>query len=231
MMIKQIKYILGVSLMLGAITIGNISAQAADIESLMSDVETTDSNIGLYSQYIFRGQRQSAGSLSVQGDVGWEHDSGVSANVWFATLGAGNNATEFDVTLDYSADLGFIGYSAGMILYRYHNNGASNATEVYAGVTHELGAAELYYDINSQNIWLDLSSGIELAELSIDGTLSFSAPNVGTSELVNLAIGVSKEVEMRDIVLSPSLTYNYHMGALNTVATPDALVFAINFAY
>ncbi len=205
-------------------------AQAADMESILSDTEMTGSNIGLYSQYVWRGQRQSAGAMSVQGDVGMAHDSGVSANVWFATLGTGN-VTEFDFTLDYSADLGFMGYSAGVILYRYHNSGASNASEVYVGANHELGSATLYYDTNSKNIWLDLSSGIELAEFAVEGTLSYSAPDVGKSEFVNLAVGISQDIELDDVVLTPSFTYNYHMGAFDTLATPDALLLSVNMAY
>jgi uncharacterized protein (TIGR02001 family) len=205
-------------------------AQAVDVESIFSDTEVTDANIGLYSQYVWRGQRQSAGAMSLQGDVGIAHDSGLSANVWFATLGTGN-ATEFDFTLDYSADLGFMGYSAGLILYRYHNSGGANATEVYVGATHELGSATLYYDTNSKNIWFDLGSSIELAEIFLESRLSYSAPDVGTSELVNLAVGVSKAIELDDVVLTPSFTYNYHMGGLNTAVTPDALVFSVNMAY
>ncbi len=205
-------------------------AQAADMESVFSDTEVTDSNIGLYSQYVFRGKRASGGAMSVQGDVGIAHDSGVSANVWFATLGTGN-VTEFDFTLDYSADLGFMGYSAGVILYRYHNNGAGNATEVYVGANHELGSATFYYDIDSKNIWLDLSSGLELAEFTIEGTLSYAAPDVGTNEFVNLAVGISQDIELDDVVLTPSFTYNYHMGAFDTLLTPDALVFSVNMAY
>ncbi|HIP06541.1 MAG TPA: hypothetical protein EYG66_01535 [Mariprofundaceae bacterium] len=229
-MLKKMKYIISSAAVGCFMLAASPASYAVDMDSLFVDTEATDTNIGLYSQYVWRGQRQSVGAMSVQGDVGLAHDSGASANVWFATLGAGN-ATEFDITLDYSADLEFMSYSAGMILYRYHNNGAANASEVYAGVSHDLGSATAYYDIDSKNIWLDLTSGIELAELAIEGTLSFSAPDVGTSEFVNLAIGVSKEIEMRDIVISPSFTYNYHMGALATAATPDALVLSVNITY
>ena len=229
-MFKELKYGLSAVAMVGVMAASVPSAQAVDMESIFSDTEATSSNIGLYSQYVWRGQRQGVGAMSVQGDVGLAHDSGVSGNVWFATLGSGN-VTEFDFTLDYSADLGFMGYSAGVILYRYHNSGPSNATELYAGASHELGSATAYFDTNSKNIWIDLSSGVELAEFSVEGTLSFAMPDVGSNEFVNLAVGVSKEIEVDDVILSPSFTYNYHMGALNTVATPDALVFAINVEY
>jgi len=226
-MIKKIKYMLGVSLMLGGMTAGSVSAQAVDMDSLMADVEATDSNIGLYSQYVWRGQRQSLGAMSVQGDVGWEHDSGASANVWFATLGAGN-VTEFDYTLDYTQEIGELSYSGGMIYYAYHNNNVANVLELYASVAHELGSATLYYDTDASNIWLDISSGIELAELAVEGTLSYSG---AVSEFVNIAVSVSKDIEVDDLVLSPSFAYNLHLGSLDTPVTPDALVFAINVAY
>jgi uncharacterized protein (TIGR02001 family) len=228
-MLQRIKGIIVISSMLCGFVAAS-PAQAVDMESIFSDTEATDANIGLFSQYVWRGQRQSFGAMSLQGDVGIAHDSGLSANAWFATLGTGN-ATEFDFTLDYSADLGFMGYSAGLILYRYHNNGAANTSEVYVGATHELGSATVYYDTNSKNIWLDLGSSVELAEFSLEGTLSYSAPDIGRNEFVNLAVGVSKEIELDDVVFTPSFTYNYHMGAFDTVATPDALVFSVNMAY
>ena len=226
-MMKKLKYILSVSLMLGGMTVASVSTQAADMESLMSDIEATDSNIGLYSQYVWRGQRQSVGALSVQGDVGWEHDSGVSANVWFATLGSGN-VTEFDYTLDYTQEIGALSYSGGAIYYAYHNNNVANVLEIYASVSYELGSATLYYDTDASNIWFDISSGIELAELAVEGTLSYSG---AASEFVNIAVSVSKEIEVDDLVLSPSFAYNLHLGSFDTPATPDALVFAINVSY
>jgi uncharacterized protein (TIGR02001 family) len=228
-MLQRIKGITIVSSLLCGFFVAS-SAQAVDMESIFSDTEATGTNIGLYSQYVWRGQRQSGGAMSVQGDVGIAHDSGLSANVWFATLGTGN-ATEFDFTLDYSADLGFMGYSAGLILYRIHNNGAANTSEVYLGATHELGTAKVYYDTNSKNIWLDLGSSIELAEFSLEGTLSYNMPDGGKNEFVNLAVGVSKAIELDDVVLTPSFTYNYHMGAWDTPTTPDALVLSVNMAY
>jgi len=229
-MLRELKYMLGSSLFAGLLLVSILPAQALEMDNILADTEATRSDIGLYSQYVWRGQRQSAGAMSVQGDIGLAHESGASVNAWFATMGAGNS-TEFDITLDYSADLGFMGYSAGLILYRYHNKGADNTSEVYVGVNHELGSATIYYDPNLKNTWLDLSSGIELAEMRVDGTLSYSVPDIGKSEFVNLAVGVSKGIEFEDVLISPSFTYNYHMGAFNNITTPDALVFAVNVSY
>jgi len=230
-MLRELKCILGSALLACSLLVLSAPAQALDVDSVLADTTATRSNIGLFSQYVWRGQRQNNGAMSVQGDIGLAHESGVSVNAWFATMDAGTNTTEFDITFDYSADIGFMGYSAGLVLYRYHNNGAANTLEVYAGITHNLGVAKVYYDPDLKNTWLDLSSGIELAELRVDTTLSFSAPDIGKREFVNLALGVSKQIEVEDVVLSPSFTYNYHMGALSNRLTPDALVFAINVTY
>ncbi|MDX8380953.1 MAG: TorF family putative porin [Ghiorsea sp.] len=230
-MLRELKCMLGSSLFAGLLLVSLSPAQALEMDNLLPETEATRSDIGLYSQYVWRGQRQSAGAMSVQGDIGLAHDSGASVNAWFATMGAGNKSTEFDITLDYSADLGFMEYSAGLILYRYHNNDAANTSEVYVGVNHDLGSATLYYNPDLKDTWIDLSSGIELAEMRVDGTLSYAMPDIGKSEFVNLAVGISKDVEFEDVLISPSFTYNYHMGALSNILTPDALVFAVNVAY
>ncbi len=214
------------ALMVGTGLMGvNAPAQASDLE--------IGADMGVYSQYVWRGQAQGGGQSSVQGDFVTSFNDNLSANVWYATLGSGNT-TEFDYTVDYSGEMDDIGYSLGVIAYRFHNNSTANTEEVYAGVSYDVASATLYYDNNSKNIWVDFSAGTELQGYAIDGTLSYNMPKDTTAakrEFVNLSVGISKDIEIGDTVMSPSFGYNYHMGALKSAATPDALVFGLNFAY
>ena len=121
---------LGLTLaMIMSVGFAAIPAQAGD--------SVVAGDIGIYSQYMWRGMQASAGT-SVQGDYGLDIGGGLSANVWFAApLGntaTGGNQTEFDYTIDYSGEAGGMSYSVGAIAYTYLNAAAGNATEVYAGV-------------------------------------------------------------------------------------------------
>ncbi|MDX8387527.1 MAG: TorF family putative porin [Ghiorsea sp.] len=211
------------ALMLGTGLMGvNANAHASDLE--------IGADMGVFSQYVWRGQAQGNGESSVQGDFAASFTENLSANVWFATLGSGD-ATEFDYTIDYSGEAGDFGYSLGVIAYRFHNNDAANAEEVYLGVSYGVASATYYYDSDSKNAWVDLGAGTEVSGFALDATASYSLPDVGTSEFVNLALGISKDVEVGDTVISPSFAYHSHMGALDAVATPDMVVFGFNVAY
>lgn len=190
---------------------------------------SVSADIGVFSQYVWRGQAQGGGESSVQGDYGVSMGA-VSASVWFATLGAGD-VTEFDYTIDYSGEAGDLGYSVGAIAYTFMNSAGLDTTEYYLGASYGIGSATYYYDSESKNSWIDLSVGTEVAGFALDATAGYVMPDVGTSEVVNLALGISKEIEVGGIAVSPSFAYNVHMGALDDPATPDTVVFGLNFGY
>jgi len=99
------------------------------------------------------------------------------------------------------------------------------------GASYGIGSATYYYDTEAKNSWIDLSVGTEVAGFALDATAGYVMPDVGTSEVVNLALGISKEIEVGGIAVSPSFAYNVHMGALDDPATPDTVVFGLNFGY
>ncbi len=191
-----------IALMMGmGLTGVSATAQAGDDISVFAD-------IGAQSQYIWRGAAQSVNNdAALQGDVGVEHASGISANVWFSTgvdVGTGKE-TEFDFTVDYSGEAGDIGYSVGIIAYQYTDSGL-NFNEVYGGVSYNIASLTAYYDPDNKNLYAELGAGMTVADM-FDASASFgvNVPDVGSSTN-HITLGASKDFDMDFYTLSPSLT-------------------------
>ena len=172
------------------------TAHAADDIAMFAD-------IGIQSQYIWRGAAQGTGQASVQGDAGVEHESGVSANIWFAT-GVGADETEYDITVDYSGEAGDIGYSVGYIMYKFANDSTLDADEFYLGASMGIASATVYIGDGYNNI--ELGAGQTVADMfDASITAGVTTPDAGSSATY-FALGGSKDYDMGSYTLSPSLT-------------------------
>ncbi|MDQ6988914.1 MAG: hypothetical protein Q9M19_03455, partial [Mariprofundaceae bacterium] len=151
-------------------------------------------DIGVQSQYIWRGDAQSVNNdLSVQGDAGIDAGNGFSANVWFATgVDVGTGAeTEVDFTVDYSGEAGDIGYSVGYIAYTYTDS-ALDFNELYAGGSFGIASLTAYYNSDAKNLYTELGAGTTVADM-FDASLAFgiNSPDTGSSTN-HTTLGLSK---------------------------------------
>jgi len=198
---KLSKYALGLMMGMGLMGM-NTTVQAADSVSMFAD-------IGGYSQYIFRGAGQGLdasgnGTASLQGDVGIEHESGVSANVWFATgvngaAGTGSE-TEFDFTVDYSGEAGDIGYSVGYIAYVYTDS-TLDVNEFYIGGSYDIASLTAY--IGDGYNYIEGGVGSSVADM-FDASLSVGYET--NAKTTHTTFGASKDFDMESFTMTPSLT-------------------------
>jgi len=217
--------------MLTAATLGmGLSTTAAQAEDL-----SIGGDLGVASQYVWRGVPQTASKPAVQGDVGASL-GGLSAGVWFsnaygstAPQFGGRDVVEFDWTLDYSGSIADSGvdYSVGYIGYTYLYDSAANFSEVNAGLSYGPVSLTGYYTVkDSKNkwylkgdTWVDLGASTTVAGYDVSGTVSYAkwkkdAVNravVGGLDMfksgINLVtLGVSKEMKAGDVAFTPSLT-------------------------
>lgn len=116
-------------------------------------------NVGVVSDYLFRGVSQTHGGGALQGGVDYTHPSGFYAGAWGSTitwvedwLGSGN--TEIDVYAGYKGSITEdLGYDVGLITYNYpgHGNLSPGALadpdtkEVYAGLSWKWLSAKYSY--------------------------------------------------------------------------------------
>ncbi|MDX8380950.1 MAG: TorF family putative porin [Ghiorsea sp.] len=172
---KLRKYALGLMIGMG---LAGVSMQAT------AGGITTYADIGAQSQYIWRGAAQSVNNdIAIQGDVGVEHESGLSANVWFSTgvdVGTGKE-TEFDITVDYSGEAGDLGYSVGYIAYKYTDT-ALEFNEMYGGVSYDIASLTAYYDSDNKNLYTELGLGTTVADMfDVSLAAGVNSPDVGSS--------------------------------------------------
>lgn len=187
-------------------------------------------DIGVFNQYVWRGVTQTNGAAAVQGDLGVS-TGGLSAGLWFsnaypsAAKYANRDVVEFDWTVDYSGSTGDLGYSVGTIYYSYLYDGLANFNEIYAGVSYDGPLAPsltVYYTVTDGggtaylkgDMWIDLGVSASALGADLGATLSYAswASDVGRAAaeyedgLSVLALSASKDAEVGDLTVTPSLT-------------------------
>jgi len=215
----------------GMLSMGSMTASAEESDMSISG------DIGVYSQYLWRGMKQTAGASSVQGDLNLDTGTGVSANVWFASLNS--NSTEFDFTVDYSGEMSDVSYSVGGIAYTYLNNAAANANELYVGLGYGPISATYYYAVSGswkKNSYIDVALGHSMGGFDLSADFGFYIPSntvanpsgfvdrngnaIIKSGLGHLDLGVSKDVKISDTTFTPSFmvsipTYKEPVGTVS----------------
>jgi len=225
---------------------GTTQAQAEDL--------SVSGDIGIFSQYVWRGMAQGNSGASVQGDLGADVMDGLSANVWFATpIGSGaNSVTEFDWTLDYSGEVSGLSYSVGYIWYSYLNGASGNTGEVYAGVGYGPVSATYYYATNSNNggwkksSYLDVSLSGAVSGFDLGADFGFYFGKAATATSINefpttkkglghIDLSISKDVKISDVTMTPSLMVSIPTWKDNTTNkrpnNSNLVVAGVNFSY
>jgi uncharacterized protein (TIGR02001 family) len=122
-------------------------------------------NVGVVSEYRYRGISQTTGDPALQGGVDYTNTNGFYAGAWASTIkwikDAGSNAkgpVELDLYGGYKFEAGGLAYDVGYLRYEYINNtytkaGYSNANtdEVYGAAT--FGPATLKYSYAFSNLF------------------------------------------------------------------------------
>ena len=187
-----------------AAAIGSLAsvAHAAEPESTLAF------NVGVVSDYRYRGISQSRLEPALQGGVDYTDKSGFYVGAWGSTIkwikdsGASAGSVEVDLYGGYKGAVGDVAYDVGFLRYEYAGNKLAgvgtyvnaNTNEVYGAITYGLFTAkyshaisDLFGNPDSKNsYYLDLSANFDLG----DGyTLT---PHVGRQMVKN----------------SPSLSYN-----------------------
>lgn len=139
---------------------GVVLAQAA-AES--ASPHTLTANMGIVSDYLFRGISQTKGGPAIQGGVDYSHSSGLYAGTWLSSISwvgdtvGGSYPTEIDLYGGYKGAFAEdFGYDVGVISYNYPGSGraagsVSPATvEVYGALSWKWLTAK-YSHVVSKN--------------------------------------------------------------------------------
>lgn len=119
-----------------ALSVAVASSSMAVMAPNVAQAELTG-NIGLMSQYYFRGIQQSPG-VSPEFGVDYEHESGLFLGLWSAKVGADADVddpaivdVEYDIYGGYETEIEGFTLGAGFTLYRYLESGSRSWDSAY----------------------------------------------------------------------------------------------------
>jgi uncharacterized protein (TIGR02001 family) len=186
-------------------------AAMASLPALAEDSPHSFSgNLGLYSDYVFRGVSQTAREPAIQGGFDYTHTSGVYLGTWASNVteamytdAAGNSSNmEWDFYGGYSGKLGEdVGYNVGLLEYYYPGATHFDTLEAYAGVTWKGLGLKASYNLDDYfgaadsdgTIYWDASYNYELpAEVMLGLHYGVTAAKGSAVDYADWKIGVSK---------------------------------------
>ncbi len=152
-------------------------------------------NVGLYSEYIFRGLAQTGEELALQGGADYAHDSGFYAGAWASNISwleddglYENSSLELDLYAGFASEFGDtgIGYDVGLLQYLYPGDrvtgsGTNDAetTELYASLSYGWVSGKISYGLtdifgfkdSDGSTYYELNADIPFGETGITGSV------------------------------------------------------------
>ncbi len=108
-------------------------------------------NVGVVSNYFFRGVTQTDDGAAVQGGLDYGHESGFYAGTWGSTVDFGDGTSyELDLYAGYGGSVGDLGYDVGYIYYAYPDGDDLDFGEIYGSLSYSYLTAGMAYTVNSQ---------------------------------------------------------------------------------
>ena len=96
----------------------------------------SSANVGVFSEYRFRGAKQTEDAPAIQGGFDLSHSSGFYLGNWNSNVEFGNTSIEMDFYAGYAFDVGEISIDIGDLYYFYPDNSGQtpniNSNEIYA---------------------------------------------------------------------------------------------------
>ena len=162
------------------------SALAAGISSAAEEPKsdhTLTGNVGLFSQYIFRGLTQTDRDPAIQGGFDYSHASGFYLGTWASNISwlrdfgsyTNGGSMEWDFYGGYKGTFGKsdFGFDVGLLYYWYPGDAApglekANTLEVYGALSWKFLSAKYSYSLDDKTFGVTDSSGTWYLDLSVD---------------------------------------------------------------
>lgn len=177
-----------------ALGVAAMTASAASAQDEASEWELSG-NVGLFSEYRFRGIDFSDGDLALQGGMDFAHSSGFYVGTWGSNLAGfgdfGGSHVEVDVYGGYGGSLGGTGtFDVGVLWYLYPGTDDTDYVEFYGSVGAGLGPVEGTLgvawapdqgNLAEDNLYLygELGTGIPNSPISLSAHLGYTEGSFG----------------------------------------------------
>ncbi|MBK8741047.1 MAG: hypothetical protein IPM02_16650 [Betaproteobacteria bacterium] len=210
----QVRKSLAVAILLCGMTAGVATAQTAPAAAPAFPVAF---NVGVWSQYIFRGLSQTDFKPAIQGGADYAHDSGLYVGVWGSNIewlrdfGISSGRVELDIyggykkslTDDIAVDVGFLRYQyLGSVKDGFVN---PNTNEVYAALSYKFITAKYSHALSNafgtaeskHTTYWDLTAAIPVADtwtLTVHGgKQKFRGPSADAASYSDFKVEIAKD--------------------------------------
>jgi len=164
-------------------------------------------NVGVVTDYRFRGVSQSRFRPALQGGVDWSHDSGIYLGIWASTIRiledipGGKGPVEIDFYGGYKGKINdTFSYDLGVLRYQYprENFGTTpNTTELYGALSAGPATVKYSHSISKETFGVANSRGtyyLEAAATFDTGIWGLTVtPHIGYQKFDGSTAGVSND--------------------------------------
>lgn len=187
-----------------------------------------EGNIGVTSNYLFRGVTQTGDGAAVQGGLDYAHDSGLYVGTWTSNVNFAGG-TELDVYGGFAGEMEEFGYDVGVVGYLYpEKDEDANFAEVYLNLAYDMFAAGVAVTVASEiddgafaagDVFLYAGGGYDLSEtVSISLTLGYYIfAEASDSDYLYGQIDLTKSTDLGDF------TFSYSQAEESDLASDDPL--------
>jgi len=190
-------------------------------------------NIGITSDYIWRGATQTNHASAVSGGIDYGHSSGTYIGTWASNVDKG---TEIDVYGGYAGNMGSLGYDVGFIYYGYPiGSGSADFKEVYVSGSWEFVSATLSIDTNSDSgmyASVDLSHDMAGLGLTLHNGTSMGAKSDDGSDVDSVSdttLSAAKTIGDWDWSMNISINSDVNKDAGNSTILQPWVSFSRSF--
>ena len=198
---------------LGALSVPTMSFAAdAAPAAEAAPVNTVAYNVGLFSQYIFRGLTQTGNKPAIQGGVDYTNVSGFYLGAWASNVSwlgdsrsYDNASLELDLYGGYRGAIKDVAYDVGLLQYVYPGDFKSTGflvkraetTEVYGSLAYKWVTAKLSVAVSDGVFGNKDAAGTYYADITANYPLTdtiTATAHVGRQEYSGSVLGVSNDV-------------------------------------
>ena len=157
---KKLSYLLALS---GLVSVSAIAAESP---------HSIAYNVGVTTNYLFRGVSQSQGDPAISGGVDYSHASGFYAGAWASTqkwVEDGGYKADSNLELDlyggYKGAMGDVGYDVGLVTYYYPGDQMAapatdpDTTELYLGMSWKTLSLKYSYTVSDRFVGWSTTAG------------------------------------------------------------------------
>lgn len=167
---------------LPAIAAATLAAPAHAEDAPVAAPELT-SNIGVVSEYVFRGIRQTWGNPAIQGGVDYAHASGFYVGTWLSNTSGNlyaNANIEVDVYGGYRGAVGDFAYDVGVLQFIFPQANYDKITPAGSYAKKSYDSTEFYLSGTWQ--WLNVKYSRAMTDV---GYFGFNSNNAGPGAFPN----------------------------------------------